>query len=100
VTSHGKARTHAPAAEPVHLAPTATPPPQVNRRAFQKGSSQMASKGGWSCCFDDPIPLPRGGQLVTLQGSLARRRCGVALWRRAVTRGWRLSISGLAPLSR
>jgi len=25
----------------------------------------MASKGGWSRRFDDPIPLPRGRQLVT-----------------------------------
>ena len=27
----------------------------------------MASKGGWSRRFDDPIPLPRGRQLVTLK---------------------------------
>jgi hypothetical protein len=27
----------------------------------------MASKGGWSRRFDDPIPLPSGRQLVTLK---------------------------------
>jgi hypothetical protein len=27
----------------------------------------MASKDGWSRRFDDPIPLPRGRQLVTLK---------------------------------
>jgi hypothetical protein len=27
----------------------------------------MVSKGGWSRPFDDPIPLPRGRQLVTLK---------------------------------
>src|SRR4029077_747306 len=27
----------------------------------------MASKGGWQRRFDDPIPLPRGRQLVTLK---------------------------------
>jgi hypothetical protein len=27
----------------------------------------MASKGGWSRHFDEPIPLPRGRQLATLE---------------------------------
>jgi hypothetical protein len=26
-----------------------------------------ASAGGWDRAFDDPIPLPRGGELVTLR---------------------------------
>jgi hypothetical protein len=43
------------------------PSPPTSRRGFQKGSSQMASRSGWSRRFDEPIPLPRGRQLVTLE---------------------------------
>src|SRR5580692_10131233 len=33
---------------------------------FTQAGAEMTAKG-WSTPFDDPIPLPRGRQLVTLQ---------------------------------
>jgi hypothetical protein len=37
------------------------------RRASRRAIIQMVGKGGWSRPFDDPIPLPRGRQLITLE---------------------------------
>jgi hypothetical protein len=39
----------------------------MNHRASRKALSQMVSNGGWSRQFEDPIPLPRGRSLVTLE---------------------------------
>jgi len=55
------------AAVPVRLAVDMTPTPPTSRRGRRKGSSRMASNGGWSRCFDDPIPLPLGRALATLR---------------------------------
>src|SRR5205823_1146236 len=41
-------------------------PAPTSRRALRKGSSRMASKGGWSRRFDEPIMLPDGRKLKTL----------------------------------
>jgi hypothetical protein len=67
LTSHGKAHTPALVAEAVRRAPAATPRPLMIRRASRRAIIQMVGKGGWSRHFDDPIPLPRGRQLVSLQ---------------------------------
>jgi len=40
----------------------------------------MAARG-WSTPFDDPIPLPRGRQLVTLKDAGGYIMCGISLWR-------------------
>jgi len=52
---------------PVRRAVDVTPPPPSSRRTYRIGSSPMASSR-WSLPFDDGvIPLPRGGELVTLK---------------------------------
>jgi hypothetical protein len=49
----------------------------------------MATKG-WSTRFDDPIPLPRGRQLVTLQDTasyimkLPKRELNLLDWQTAI----------------
>src|SRR5205814_328526 len=67
--SHGRGRTRAPAAELVLRALAATPPPPTSRRAFRKGSSQMANKG-WSKRFEEPIVLDDGKTLATLRQAI------------------------------
>jgi hypothetical protein len=42
------------------------PPPPTSRRAYRKGSSQMASKG-WLTRFDELIVLDDGTKLSTLR---------------------------------
>jgi hypothetical protein len=54
-------------ARPAHHAPAVTRRRSTSPRASRKVSSQMATKGGWSREFEDPIPLPRSRQLVTLE---------------------------------
>ena len=50
----------------------------------------MASKGGWSRKFDDPIPLPDGQQLVTLRDaagyitSLPKKESDLPEWQTAI----------------
>jgi len=38
--------------------------------AWLQGKMTLARKAanGWKRSFDEPIPLPRGGQLITLEG--------------------------------
>jgi len=61
---------HAPVAEPVRRALAVTPLPSRSRRACRRGSRQMASKGGWSTRFDEPIVLPDGTMLTTLRDAI------------------------------
>jgi hypothetical protein len=42
-------------------------PPQSPRRGGVEGLAALKPDKGWRRRFDDPIPLPRGRQLVTLQ---------------------------------
>ena len=73
-TGHGKARMPAHAAalvRPVRAATLAmrTPRPDC-RKVLRLNSTRRAgviSDKGWKRKFEDPIPLPRGGLLVTLQ---------------------------------
>jgi hypothetical protein len=70
----GKANMPAPAGAPARPVPSATGATTKTRRecraAFALCSTWRAgdiSNRGWSREFEDPIPLPRGRQLVTLQ---------------------------------
>jgi hypothetical protein len=91
LTSHGKARTPAPVAEPVNHALAVTLRPLTSRRASRRVLSQMAIKGGWSRSFDDPIPLPRGRQLSTLKDAadhimkLPRAEQNLTEWQTAIS---------------
>jgi hypothetical protein len=58
-----------PPALPAHVATRATTI-RGCRRALEPHSTKRAgviSGGGWKRTFDEPIPLPRGAPLVTLQ---------------------------------
>ena len=73
---HGKASTPAPAVELARPVPSATGATTKTRRecraAFAPCSTGRAgdiSDRGWSRDFDDPIPVPRGRQLVTLRNA-------------------------------
>jgi hypothetical protein len=43
---------------------------RLQGRHRQEGPAALC-KGGWSRAFDDPIPLPRGRELVTLRDAIA-----------------------------
>jgi hypothetical protein len=71
---HGKASMPALAVAPARPARGATCPKRANRRGCQKASGPKSTRRagvisarGWKRPFDDPIPLPRGRQLVTLE---------------------------------
>jgi hypothetical protein len=71
---HGKASTLAPAARParhVRSAIRATRNPRHDRQRVSEQNSTrrdgVISARGWKRPFEDPIPLPRGRQLVTLE---------------------------------
>jgi hypothetical protein len=71
---HGKASTPAPVAPPARPARGATRATIIRhrdrRRVLKPNSTKrvgVISGRGWKRKFDDPIPLPRGRQLVTLE---------------------------------
>jgi hypothetical protein len=60
----------APAVQPARLVRGATCPRRANCPGCRRGSTKRnhgISGSGWKRPFDDPIPLPRGRQLVTLE---------------------------------
>src|ERR1700726_2210664 len=70
----GKVSTPALAVAPALLVHGATRPTIIQhrecRKALKPSSTRRAgviSSRGWKCKFEDPIPLPRGSQLVTLE---------------------------------
>jgi hypothetical protein len=71
---HGKASTHALAAPPARRVPSATRATTNPHRGRRRGSGPNSTRRdgvisgrGWKRRFDEPIPLPRSRQLVTLQ---------------------------------
>jgi hypothetical protein len=69
--NHGSAPMRARAAPPACLAQRAIPATRINRRACHPAlmTTTMAhvTERGWSREFEDPIALPDGRQLVTLE---------------------------------
>jgi hypothetical protein len=71
---HGKANTPAPAAPPARPVRGVTSLKRTRRRGCPKASGPNSTRRvgaisgrGWKRPFDDPIPLPRGRQLDTLE---------------------------------
>jgi hypothetical protein len=71
---HGKASTHAPVVPPARRVRGAIRATKNSHHGRRRASEQNSTKRdgvisdrGWKRAFDEPIPLPRGGELVTLE---------------------------------
>jgi hypothetical protein len=91
--AHGKARMPALAVLPARLVRGATCRRRAKCPGCRKGSTKRIHGGsGWKRLFDDPIPLQRGRQLVTLEDAakyiqkLAKAEQQLAEWQAAVER--------------